>query len=128
MPRRPRRKNFVEEKMVRQLDDLAKFEEFKTLLPKLQRMIKEGKSSKDIRDWAAPFVQASMTNIALTEKDAKTRLAAGKDLLDRDEGKAKENKEITHRLDNLDDRQLDALLKSEIDAYEESPDDEEAKH
>lgn len=118
MTRKSRRKNYVEETMVRTLDKLSKFAEFVDLLPKLQSMIKKGKSAEEIRDWAAPMVQASITNIALTDKDTKTRLAAGKDVMDRKDGKAKETKEIKHRMDKLTDIQLEALLKSELEEYD----------
>ena len=119
MSRKPRSKNYAEDRMLKMLDELDKFEQFKELLPQLQRMLAEGKSEDEIRQWAAPFVQANMVHTALTDTDTKTRVAAGKDILDRKEGKAKETKSITHRLENLTEEQLDALLMSEETADEE---------
>lgn len=105
------------------VDTLALFERFQNeLLPALQEEVLTGTPPKELRRKYLTHIQASQIMTALTDPDASKRLAAQKDILDREEGKATEKKEISHRLGQLPDKELEAIL---ISSVEEMPDDEE---
>ncbi len=119
------RRRREEYKMEKHLEKMEQFEEFqREILPDLQKMLKEGKSSEEIRKFANAYVTARMVTIALTDGDASKAIAAAKDILDRDEGKAKERTEHTHRFEKLKDEELDSLILSNLKEVEE---DEETK-
>lgn len=104
----------AEQAMAHRLDDLAEFEEFReTMLPAIRKDLQAGMTAAQIRKKYTAYVQAAMVTTALVDPNSAARLAAGKDILDRDEGKAKENKEVTHRFSHLSDAQLRAILNSE---------------
>lgn len=106
--------------MVKAIDQLAEFEEFKrTILPALQRDLKSGMSSSDLRKKYAALAQARIISEALTNPDAGKAVVAATDLLNRTEGKATERKEIKHTLENLSEKELDAVLDSEIKELDE---------
>lgn len=89
---------------------LIEFDDFKTtILPAIQADVKAGLTDKQMREKYLALVQARQLTDALTNPDAQ---AAVKDILDRTSGKATEKKEITHRLQNLPDNELDAVIKS----------------
>jgi hypothetical protein len=112
-------KNNAETKIVRDIEELAEFQAFKdSILPKLQKMLKSGAGDQEILDWAKSFAAARLASIVLAEPDSGRALAAVKDLLDRTRGKAKEVKELTHRMSALPDTDLNALLVSELAALE----------
>jgi hypothetical protein len=91
--------------MMHALDDLAIFEELKAeMLPQLRSLIQKGASSKEILG------------------SARAAAVARLELLDRIEGKPKEQKDITHHLAKLKDEEIDALL---ITAISENSDEEE---
>jgi hypothetical protein len=100
--------------MVKMIDDLAEFEEFRAnTLKAIRTDIRKGLSAADIRKKYASIVQGRLITDALTTEDVGRAAALGKDILDRVEGKAKEQTEVTHRMAKLNDKELDALLKSE---------------
>lgn len=104
------------------IDDLAAFEEFQaTILPALRQDLNSGLTAEQLREKYLPLVQAAMLTTALASPDAKARLTAGKDIIDRAEGTATQRIEQTHRLEKLPEEQLDALLLSEISQI--NPDD-----
>lgn len=109
--------------MARALDDLSAFEDFtSTVLPKIQEMLKAGKSAPEIISWGQALLAARNLTIALTSPDEKTALVASKDLLDRGIGKAAEKIELTQRYEALSDEELEALLHSqEADLQDEDP-------
>jgi hypothetical protein len=119
----------AQSRIAKALDQLAQFEEFKEkILPALQRDLKDGLTPEQLREKYSPIVQAAMISTALTGKDEKARLAAQKDTLDRQEGKARERIEATHRLERLPETELDSLLLSEIQSVATPKDDSEEMH
>lgn len=127
MGRRPK-SNYIENRMTRALDQLAEYESFaESVAPLLRQAIKEGWDSSRMEN--DPRIQALLVarqlSIALTEKDTGKALAALKDARDRTTGKPTEKIETTHKLEKMDDKELDALLLSkmgEVDS-DEIPDD-----
>lgn len=127
MAKRPRRAgaqyNAVENMQVRSIDNLRQFEEFKTeILPKLRKMMKEGKQAEDIIAFAQTFAAARLVSDALTNEDAAQALKSVKEVLDRGMGKPKERQEVTHKLEKLRDEELDALLQSKLAEASEADD------
>lgn len=109
-------KNHTEDRMARQLDNLRKYEDWRsTILPKLEAMLKDGAKPKAILEWAQSFAAAEMVSLALTETDPAKRLVALKDVLDRSMGKPKERHEHKHQYAELKDEELDAVLLSELE-------------
>ncbi len=101
--------------MVKALDQLAEFEEFKsTILKKMQKLLNEGKSSEEILEFGRALAAARVVSTAATAQDPKDGLTAAKDILDRTQGKAKERVEHEHRYGKLKDEELDALLESRL--------------
>lgn len=97
------------------LDDLAEFEDYRReVLEAVRKDIARGLNPKQIREKYQAQVQARLLTLALTSKDEKIALSASKDLIDRQEGRATERKEITGKLDLLSDEQLDAKLQTEL--------------
>lgn len=111
---RGRNENMLDQSMAERLDELSAFEEFKeSILPAIRKDLNAGLSASEIRKKYASIVQASMVTTALIDPNPAARLTAGKDILDRDEGKAKENKTVEHKFSHLSDEQLNAMLISE---------------
>jgi ribosome-binding protein aMBF1 (putative translation factor) len=101
-------------RMAQTLDDLKEFEEFRNeTLKSLRKDLKNNLSADAIRKKYTAILQARLISSALTTEDDAKALAIAKDVLDRVEGKAKESQEVTHRLEKLSDKELDALLQSE---------------
>lgn len=97
------------------VDQLMEFENFKeTILPAIQKDLSSGLTAQQLREKYLAMVQASVITTALVDRDGAKRISAGKDVLDRAEGKAKDRIETTHRLEKLPDEQLDSLLLSEL--------------
>lgn len=112
--------NKTEEKMAELIDQLSEFQDWQaTILPTLKADIKKGLSSKELRDKYAALVQARIISIAATAEKPGEALLAAKDILDRAHGKATEKKEVTHHLANASDKELDAILASEIQELDE---------
>lgn len=122
--------NRAEANMVRGLDKLAAFEKFQEeILPKLQKMVAEGKSAPEIYEFAQSYAAARMVTEALTNPKASEAIVAVKDLLDRTQGKAKERQEVEHKFEKLKDEELDALLKSRLKEVQDGQaDDEDVQH
>lgn len=105
---------YVEDRqMARLIDELQDFEDFReSILPALRADLKKGLSTKEMREKYKSLVQARVLTTAITSDDGRA-MAAAKDILDREEGKPTEKKEITHRYADMSDEELDAILKSE---------------
>lgn len=117
------KRNKQEESTLHDLSELEEFERFKEeILPKLRDAIAKGVKAQDIYKQYSSHAAARTVTIALTEADAGKALNAAKDILDRAQGKAVERKEFKHKLQDLTDQQLDALLLSEQDDDDESKD------
>lgn len=106
------------------LDQLAEFESFKELLPKIRQFVKDGKTAAEMYTYCQSYVAAKGISIALTSKDEKTALSAIKEILDRGVGKAADKVEITQRYEQLSDDELEALYRSQEQELEE--DDKQA--
>lgn len=105
------------EQMVRSVDNLAKFEEFSSLiLPALQQDLKAGLSTEDLLKKYSKFAAARALTLALTEDDGGKALAAAKSIIEHDIGKAKEKKEVKHQFEELADEEIDAALQSKLKA------------
>ena len=121
-PKRPRPGTGLDYKAVRALDDLQAFDKFQEqVLPKLRDWLEQGYSAEDIYKAAAPYVAAAGVTKALKDFD----MTAIKDVLDRDQGKAKERVDHTHRLEKAPEEQLDALILSKL---AEANTDEDTQH
>lgn len=95
------------------VQDLIDFEDFRdTVLPAIRRDITAGMTAKQLREKYASLVQARLLTEALSG-ESKSAIAAARDITDRQEGKATEKKEVTHKLAHLSDEELDAVLMSE---------------
>lgn len=112
--------NREEDRMADLIDNLTDYEDFvHNVLPALRRDVETGMSTGDLRKKYASLIQARVITEALTNPDAGKALTAAADLLNRVEGKATERKEIKHSLADLPDKELDAILESELKELEE---------
>lgn len=110
------RPNRQEEQTVELLDHLEAFEQFeREVLPALRQAVVNGENPSVLRKRYLTHMTARLITEALTNPDASKALAAIKEAFDREEGKATEKKDVTHRLGRLPEKELDALLLSEID-------------
>lgn len=125
MGKRKRVFNFEENKMIRKIHKLAEFEEFsREILPSLRNDLKSGMDPEELLKKHQAIAAARLISIAAMEADSSKAAQAAKDILDRTMGKAKESKEIHHKLQDLSDKELDSLLTSELKALEEdTPED-----
>ena len=95
------------------IDEFAQFRE--EILPAIRQDLKRGMSAKAIRQKYLALAAARQVSIALDPKTQEgTALAAIKDVSDRVEGKAKETQEITHKMKEVSDDQLDAMILSKL--------------
>jgi hypothetical protein len=113
------------------VDRLAVLEDFESkILPALQADLKKGLGTDELREKYAALIQAQMITSALLNPDPKVRVAASKDILDRAHGTAVQRQESTHRLEKLDDTELESLVLSEINSagLQEEDQDESQTH
>lgn len=109
-----------EYQMAKALDRLKAFEEFeRTVPPMIRADLSSGLSADEIYAKYDNYAAARAVAIALMEADSGKALAAIRDIRDRTQGKAVERKELTHRLDKLPDKELDALLLTEMSDIED---------
>lgn len=126
MSRNPNKKdgNRTQHAMAAKLDNLKRFEDFEeTVLPQIQKMMKDGKSSKEILEFGKQLAAARMVKEVLNP-DASKALVASKDILDRQDGKAKETVEHKHKYEGLSDEELVALRNSKRQERLDSTEDE----
>lgn len=103
----------------RSLDELAIQDEmWSGVLQSVRDDVRKGASAEDLLAKYAVLAAARITTIAATDADSGRALSASKDIMDRVYGKAREVKDVTHRLDKVKEEQLDALLLSELDVLE----------
>lgn len=101
------------------VDDIMEFEEFRSqILPAIRKDLAAGLSADEIRKKYESVAVAKMITLLATSDNESAVVAVAKDLQDRTSGKAKERKEIEHRLGKLSDKELDAMLLSEGDDEE----------
>lgn len=107
-------------RMAKLLDEKSQFEEFKEeILPKVRAMLREGKTSEEIRRFAQSYVTARQVTIALTSENEAAVLKAADALTFQNEGKPKERTEHTHKFGKLPDNELDAVLTSKLRELED---------
>lgn len=114
--RRPVRNGIRDQKRLANLvDDIADYEEFcAEILPALRKDIAAGKTAQQIYEKYQAIAAARSVAIAMRETDSGKALAAIRDILDRSSGKPTEKKEVTHKLEKLEEKELDALLLTEL--------------
>ena len=111
--------NTMFDERARSIDELAIYDEMMTgVLEGVRNDLRKGLSAEDILTKYSAVAAARIVTIASTDADSGKALAAGKDILDRVQGKAKERKEVSHKLEKIDAKQLDAILLSELDILE----------
>lgn len=103
-------------RMEERVDRLSTFETFEAeVLPRLQAMLKAGKTSAEMRAWAQAYVTAKQISIALKpdvkDSDALKAIDA---ITHQNEGRPTERHEHKHQLENLSDQELDAVLASKL--------------
>lgn len=113
--------DYVQRKQCQLIDDLMDFEEFRDeILPMLRADLKNKTPTKEMRKKYLALLTARAITIGLREPDSAKALSAIKDIVDRDEGRATEHKVVDHRLKDVSDTELDAVLQSEIEDLKES--------
>lgn len=106
----------LEDSRARNLDDLAIYDEMTVgVLAGLKKDMAAGMTSEEILAKYSSLASARIVTIAATEADSGKALAAAKDILDRVKGKAVERKQIHHKLENVDEKQIDAIILSEFE-------------
>ncbi len=106
-------------------DAISEFDEFRQeVLPELRRMLAAKASPSRMRREFMNYLTARLITEGLTNPDAAKDVAAIKEITDREFGKSTEKKEVAHRLGKLDEKELDALLLSELDEVPEDEDKE----
>lgn len=103
----------------RNLDELAVFDEMLGgVLEGVRQDIRKGATTDQLLEKYANLALARIITVAVSDADSGRALSAAKDIMDRARGKAKETKDVTHRLAKVDERQIDAILLSELDVLE----------
>lgn len=101
------------------LDELAEFEEFKDqVLPAIRKDLAAGLTESQILEKYKALAAAAVVTITTKIDQPAVALAAAKDILDRTRGKAKESKDVTHRFSQMPEKEIDAILASELGALE----------
>lgn len=103
------------DRMCRSVDTLAQMEALQDYIdPEILKDLANGATADELRKKYHAKITARQITIALKGKDDKA-INAIKDLTDRTEGRATEKKEFVHRLEKLDDNQLNAMLLTELE-------------
>lgn len=111
--------NSIQETRARNIDDLVMYDDLlQGVLSSVKKDLAAGLTGVEIMAKYAAIAAARTVSIAATEADSARALAGAKDILDRVYGKAKETKDVTHRLDKVEEKQLDAILLTELEALE----------
>lgn len=99
----------------RSIDRLAAFDDLKEHIDaELLQDLRKGYNATQLREKHQAKIAAREITIALKGAPEKA-LTAIKNITDRIEGKPKEQKEIHHRLEKLNDDQLNAMLLTELE-------------
>lgn len=103
----------------RNLDEMAVYDElFNGVLSDIREDIRKGAGAEEILSKYANLAAARVVTVALTDSDSGRGLSAAKDVLDRSMGRAVERKQIHHKLDKVEEKQLDAILLTELESLE----------
>ncbi len=111
----------------RSMDALAQYEAYREAIgDKIQKDIANGLTPEEIYKKYASLAAARVVTIATSPTtDSSTALAAAKDIADRTQGKAKERSEVTHKMQNMPEDQIDALIMSKLGLTKEQEGDED---
>lgn len=102
--------------------DKAKFEAMQhALLPSLIEDVRNGLSAQEIARKNYAKLTARKVAIAATSENEAVALAAIKDIADRVEGRPVERKELKHSLSEMNEKEIDAILVSELATLESEP-------
>lgn len=108
--------NPEEERMARIMTKLEGYEEWQKDVPALlKKAILEGKDASQLYEQFSSVAAVRVIQILMTEGDSGKALAAAKELLDRQYGRATEKKIVRHQFDDMPDDDLDAILISELE-------------
>jgi len=115
----------LEDTRVRNIEDLALYDDMlQGVLGSVKKDLAAGLTGPEIMEKYAAIAAARTVTIAATEFDSGKALQASKDILDRAYGKAREIKDVTHRLAQVDEKQIDSLLITELESLEVNEDEE----
>jgi glucuronate isomerase len=102
--------------MCRTLDNLAEFEEFaEKILPAIRRDLTSGMTETQILEKYKALAAASVATLTTKLDTPAVALAAARDILDRTGGKAVERRQVEHRLGKLPEKELDAVIYTELE-------------
>jgi len=111
--------NSIQDTRARNIDDLVLHDDLMMgVLGTIKKDLAAGLTSEQILEKYSSLAAARVASIAATEADSSKALAAAKDILDRAQGRAVERKQIHHKLDKVDEKQLDAILLTELEGLE----------
>ena len=117
--------NEIQNTRARNIDELAIHDDLMIgVLGAVKKDLAAGLTGVQIMEKYSSLAAARIVSIAATEADSGKALSAAKDLMDRVHGKAREVKDVTHRLAQVEDKQLDALLITELESLEVNEDEE----
>lgn len=117
--------NGQERRTVAALDRLAAFEQFQEeILPALRQDLAAGKTAEELYKKYSALAAARSISVALGEADSAKAIAAVKDILDRDQGRAMERKQAEHKFAKVPDKELDAYLLTQLDELDTDSIDE----
>lgn len=106
--------NSMEHRMVKAMDMLAEFEEFReSILPALRKDVQSGMEAQQIIKKYRALAAAKMVTGMFVPLSPVSQ-AAARDILDRGDGKAVESKKVEHKFEGVSDEDLKALLKSKL--------------
>lgn len=113
--------------MARKLDEREAYERFKEeVLPAIQKDLQKGFTAEELVQKYHALAMARNITIAINPKSQDSvALAASKDILDRALGKAKERSEVTHRMQDVPEEQLNAALLTKMKALNMSVDEDQ---
>lgn len=115
--------NEIQNTRVRNIDDLMIHDDLMSgILSSVKKDLAAGLTGPEIMEKYAAIAAARTVTIAATEFDSGKALQASKDILDRAYGKAREIKDVTHRLAQVDEKQIDSLLITELESLEVNED------
>lgn len=101
----------AEDRLVEALDELSAFDRYRVLQEKIRKAQKEGFRDEDIPEMMTEL-RLRQLSIAIAHPNSAVALTAGRDLLDRNEGKAPKRKKTKCVLEIMDSTELDTILGS----------------
>jgi len=100
------------------LDDFKEFKKYERVMGDLMHMVQSGASVESIYEKYGPALAARMVLMGMSTADSRQAINLIKEIHDRSIGKSKERQEITHKYENVSDKELERLIKSEEEQVE----------